>query len=215
MTESTSTTYSNRQTESGIRFLGFALPLTAVIITCHVNYCSTSMLTIEHPLILVFGSIFTIVPFRSENFLILQKVIIFYLFAVLVNQTTDSYFTLSSLSIDASVSYSAVTLFLCTTGYLLDKLYPVGSKSINRQNNILRAWSIAFIVIILHMAFLALLLHKFYGYGYGHNLYTIGNLVLYLLLFIVLWERLGSIRFRMCTGMTLMVFYLIPIFANK
>lgn len=215
MTEQILTTYNNRRTEIGLRFLGFFLPVAAVIATCLAGYFSISMVTVENPLILIFASISILVPFKSENLTTLQKIITLYLFAVLINLTTDYYIALSSLSIDASVSFSIVPLFLCTTGYLLDKLNSNNSRSNDRQSTIFTAWLIALAVIILHMVFLVPILHKFYGYGYGHNLNTIGNLILYLLLAIVLWDKLGSIRFRQCTGTILTAFYLIVFVTNK
>jgi hypothetical protein len=58
-------------------------------------------------------------------------------------------------------------------------------------------------------------LNKFYGYGYERNLSTVGNLMLYLLLFILLWEKLGNLRFRRSAGLVLALFYLTSIFMNK
>jgi hypothetical protein len=76
------------------------------------------------------------------------------------------------------------------------------------KTDILIGWELASLIMIAHMLLLSLILNKFYGYGYERNLGVLGNLCLYFLLFILLWDELGRYRFRLCAGLILAVFYL-------
>jgi hypothetical protein len=163
---------------------------------------------IEKPAIMVFGAFFILVPFRPEAVTALQKIVSFYLICVQVNELSSQYLQVSFLPSDVSISYTGVVLALCAIGYLIRR---VNSKTIRRpvgKTDILIGWELASLIMIAHMLLLSLILNKFYGYGYERNLGVLGNLCLYFLLFILLWDELGRYRFRLCAGLILAVFYL-------
>jgi cytochrome c biogenesis factor len=188
--------------------LGFGLPVIAVILACGINFFLQMPIPIETPAVLVLGAFFILAPFKSDAATTLQKITAFYLISVPVNELSSQYYSLSLSSVDVNVSYSAAVLLLCAIGYLLAMKK---SKSIVRNeegSNIIHAWVLALVVIVVHMALLSLILKEFYGYGYEHNLSVLGNLALFFLLFIVLWKNLDGLRFRQCVGVILTIFYL-------
>ena len=195
-----------------VKVFEFCLPLIAIILACCVSFCSQMLIQIEKPAILMLGSLFVLAPFRSEAPATLQRIIGFYLSSVTVNQLSSQYFSFSFLSADVSVSYSTVVLSLCAIGYSLGRLNSTNTPQVLGMANIFYGWVFAIAIIIVHMVLLSLILNKFYGYGYEQNLSVLGNLCLYFLLFIVLWEKLGSFLFRRGIGLILTVFYLAAIF---
>lgn len=151
----------------------------------------------------------------SESLTTLQKIICFYLFSVIISQISAQYFPVSISFASIDISYSIVPLVLCASGYFAGKVNTKSIRRIIESKNIFYVWIIALAIIIVHIIFLSLVLNKFYGYGYERNLSTVGNLMLYLLLFILLWEKLGNLRFRRSVGLVLALFYLTSIFMNK
>jgi len=198
-----------------VKVFEFCLPLTAIILACCVSFFSQMPIPIERPVILMLGSLFILAPFRSEAPATLQRIIGFYLSSVTVNQLSSQYFSFSFLGGDISVSYSAVVLLLCATGYALRKVNSTNKLRNVRRVNIIYGWVFAIAIIVIHIVLLSLILNEFYGYGYEQNLSVLGNLCLYFLLFIVLWEKLGSFCFRRGIGLILTVFYLAAIFPDR
>jgi len=198
-----------------VKVFEFCLPLIAVILACCVSFFSQMPIPIEKPVILMLGSLFILAPFRSEAPATLQRIIGFYLSSVAVNQLSSRYFSFSFLSADISVSFSTVVLSLCAIGYFLGRLNSSNTPRVLGMANIFYGWVLALAIIVIHIVLLSLILNKFYGYGYERNLSVLGNLCLYFLLFIFLWERLNSFLFRQGIGLILMVFYLAAIFAHR
>jgi len=194
---------------------GFFLPVIAVILACCISFYTRLPIPIEKPAILMLGSFFLLVPFKFEAAATLQKIIGFYLISVAVNQLSSQYFSLSSLSVDISISYSAIVLLLCTMGYFFGRTKSTNILQYFRRANITLGWVLALVIIIIHIVFLSLILNEFYGYGYEQNLSVLGNLALYFLLFIVLWGNLDGLRFRRCVGIILAIFYLAVIIAKR
>ncbi len=201
--------------ESVANVLGFGLSFSAVIAACFIAFFTKTLIPVENPAILVFASFFVLVPFKLETLSTLQKIIGFYLFSVLVNQLSGQYFPISAISGDINVSYSTIPLLLCGLGYFAGKPNSINTQRAIERANIFYAWELTLIIIAVHMVCLSLVLNKFYGYGYERNLSTAGNLALYLLLFIVLWEKLGNLRLRQSMGLVLAFFYLASIFMNN
>jgi Ca2+/Na+ antiporter len=83
------------------------------------------------------------------------------------------------------------------------------------DRDIVSCWYIAFAMIAGHMMVLALLLKGFYGYGYERDVPVLGNLSLYLLLFLLIWRRLDSTAFRRLAGVALLIFYITVTIANR
>lgn len=213
--------HQGRRFESVANVLGFGLSFSAVVTACCIGFFTKMLIPVENPVILVLASFFVLVPFKLETLSTLQKIMCFYLFVVLVNQLSAQYFPISTPSADINVSYSIIPLLLCGLGYFaengLGHPAEVNSNStsrISKRANISHAWVLTLIIIFVHMVCLSLVLNKFYGYGYERNLSTAGNLALYLLLFILLWKKIGSLRFRQSMGLVLTLFYVASIFTN-
>ena len=197
--------------ESIANVLGFGLSLSAVVAACCIGFFTKMTIPVENPVIMVLASFFMLVPFKPEKISTLQKIICFYLFSVIVNQISAQYFPTSIFSANIDISYSIIPLLLCGLGYLTT----ITIQQTVKRENISHAWITALIIIIVHIIFLSVILNKFYGYGYERNLSTVGNLMLYLLLFVLLWEKLSSLRFRQSMALVLALFYLVAIFMNK
>jgi hypothetical protein len=58
------------------------------------------------------------------------------------------------------------------------------------------------------MILLTVMLDRFYGYGHERNLSVLGNLCLYFLLFITLWDKLSRVAFRQGMGFIFAAYYL-------
>ena len=216
MTEQTVTVCHRVQRfESAANTLGFGLSFSAVIAACCIGFFTKRVIPIENPSILVLASFLIILPFKLEKLTTLQKIICFYLFSILINQLSAQYFPISISSADINVSYSILPLMLCGLGYFAGKVSPKNISQAAEETNLIYGWGVALVIITVHIVFLSLVLNKFYGYGYELNLSTAGNLALYLLLFILLWEKLSNLRFRRSMGMVLALFYLTSIFMNK
>ena len=198
-----------------VKVFGFCLPVIAIILACCLSFFSHMPISIEQPAILMLGSRLILVPFRSEAATTLQKIIGFYLIGVPVNELSSQYFSLSFLSVDISVSYSTTVLLLCVIAYFLGRASSTNTLRDVGGTNIVLAWVLALAVIVVHIVLLTGILNEFYGYGYERNLSVLGNLALYFLLFIVLWKRLGGLRFRQCAGLILAIFYLAVVLANR
>lgn len=182
------------------------LPIIALVIACTFNFFSQILVSIEQPVILIFGALFILLPLRSEAIITLQKIIGFYLFCVIVNQFSLHYFSFSFMSLNTSISYSAIVLSLCATGYILGKVNSSTTQQENEGGDIISSWILALSIVIIHIILLSLILNKFYGYGYERNLNALGNLCLYFLLFIVLWNKFDILRFRLSTGLILAIY---------
>ncbi|MHC4155720.1 MAG: hypothetical protein ACYST6_12465, partial [Planctomycetota bacterium] len=143
----------------------------------------------------------------------LQKITAFYLLAVPINELASQNFPVPLLS-GVTVSYSAVVLLLCAAGFLLGRINSQKGRLGWDKNELLSGWVLAMLIIVGHMALLAVLLNKFYGYGYERDLSVLGNLCLYLLLCIFIWDGLGNRRFRQAAGVALAVFHCVMIFTE-
>ena len=208
--------YHRRQlrTRPIVKTLAFCLPIMAVVLACSLSFSLQMPISIEKPVILVLGAIFILIPLKVEVIARLQQITGFYLIIVVVSQLSSNYFTPPLLPAGISVSYSIVFLFLCTTGYFLEK---IGShRPLNTSSgNILHSWLSVLAIIVVHMVLLSLVLHKFYGYGYERNLAVLGKLILYFLLFLVLWKKLYESHLRQCIGLIMTIFYLVVMFAQR
>ncbi|HUW19753.1 MAG TPA: hypothetical protein VMW16_10675 [Sedimentisphaerales bacterium] len=204
-----------QRTRSVAAPVSFGLTLSAVIVGCCISFLLTLKIPIERPVMLVLASLFLLLPLKAATFATLQKIVAFYLISVPVNELSSQYFQISFLPVDVSVSYTTAVLLLCALGYLVGKINTTNATQDYSSANILSGWVVALVIVTIHMALLSLILNKFYGYGYERNLGVLGNLFLYFLLFVLMWENLGGLRFRQCTGLVLAVFYFATLFVNK
>lgn len=116
------------KTEYLLKAAGFCLPASAVITACCICFFSKMPIPVENPAILTLASFFVLVPFKSKPLNTLQKIMVFYLVSVLVNELSSQYFRISFLLVDVSISYSAVILVLCVTGYLVERVNPTSTR---------------------------------------------------------------------------------------
>jgi hypothetical protein len=198
-----------------IKILAFCFPIIAVILLCSLSLSLLMPIPIETPAILVLGSIFALIPLRSEVIARLQQITGFYLIAVAVNQLSSNYFMLPFLSTSVSVSYSILVLFLFSIGYFLEKIGSIHKPLNMIAGDVLHGWLLALSIVIIHISLLSLVLHRFYSYGYERNLAVLGNLILYFLLFLVMWRKLFIPSLRRCLGLVMMIFYLVVTVAQQ
>jgi len=198
------------------KIIGFSLSATAMIIACYVCLTSEMPVPIEHPVILAAASLFLLIPFTSNhNTKKFQKIIGFYLISVLVNELSLQNFQLRGNFINTTISYNFPVFLLCTIAYMVEKISAADSFQNSTIIDTLPAWLFAAAIIILHMAFLIPMLIRFYGYGYERNITVLGNLCLYLLLFIALWGKLSKPCFLRFTGVILTLFYFAITFVKR
>ncbi len=216
MTESVLMNIKERtRSETIFKILTFGLPVAAVIAACVISLLSKVTIPVEHPMILVLASVLILVPSKLINIKTLQKITAFYLFGVAVNLLSAQYFSLAFLSLNIKVSCTSIPLLLCAAGYFMRKSGTNNTADDSEKTDIIIAWLLALAVVVVHAIFLSLTVYNFYGYGYERNLSTTGNIILYLLLFIVLWPILGNLRFRQVTGLIMTIFYTVSMLINR
>jgi hypothetical protein len=125
------------------------------------------------------------------------------LVCVVVNEISSQYFRLFFLPSNLRLSWSIVVVVPCAIGYFLgratQKKRVKGIKGLSLKSG----WTLGLAIVVIHMLVLIPLLARFYGYGYERNLSTLGQLGLYLLLFLCFWEKLDGFRFRQILGLVL------------
>jgi hypothetical protein len=214
VTEQIATDSVNRQaTDALTNVLGYSFSLAGVVVACAICFLSGTPVPIERPLILLLASLFILVPSKSQVTNALRKITAFYLLAVPINELASQNFHVPLLS-GVTVSYSAVVLLLCAAGFLLGRTNSQNDRFAPEKSELLPGWALAMATIVGHMVVLTLLLSRFYGYGDEYNLSVLGNLCLYLLVFIVIWEKLANLRFRQALGLVLAAFYCLKMSVN-
>lgn len=186
---------------------GFCFSLAGIIAACLLCIFSKPPIPVERPVVLLLASLLVLAPFKSQVLVLLQKIAAFYLFAVVVNESASQYFRIPLLSGGVSISYTAVVVLLCAAGYLPGKLNSGKVSNEAGRSDILWGWAAAMAIIIVHITVLAVLLNRFYGYGYERDLSVLGALCLYVLLFLFIWDKLANPRFRQAVGFVLAIFY--------
>jgi len=185
---------------------GYCFSLAGVMAACGICLFSRTPVVIERPAILLLASLFVLVCFGSDATRMLQKITCFYLVAVPVNELASQNFQVPLLS-GVTVSDTVIVLLLCAAGFFLGRANSHNNVPGQDKKELLGAWIVALGIIIMHMALLAVVLKKFYGYGYEHDLKVLGSLCLYLLLFVFMWEKLANLRFRRAAALVLAGFY--------
>ena len=168
---------------------------------------SETAIPVETPWVLVAGAAFGSLPLgRKSQLDIVQKIVVFYLAAVLVNELTLQYFRISLAGGSANISCSVIVMIPLALSVVLSRRR-VSNFSEASAKKFLSSWYVTGAIIAGHMAVCAVLFTKFYGYGYEHNWAVLGNLCLYFLLFVFLWSRFDSAAFRRVIGVILLIFY--------
>jgi hypothetical protein len=194
---------------------GLCLATGSIIAASAFCLHSQPAASIQTPEILAIFSVLVLLPVRQRTQVdTVRKITLFYLLAVLLNMMTSQYFAVSLPGGTANVSYTVIVMIpLAVAAVLSKQKLPSFPKLTDRE--ILSCWYAAFAVIVGHMIVLALLLRKFYGYGYERNLETLGNISLYFLLFMLVWRRLDSAAFRCVVGVTLLLFNIAVSISNR
>ena len=190
-----------------IERLGVGLSVTGVLVVALTAMLCPVPIPIERPWILAIASSLLLVPAREHRFVLLQRFIGLYLIAVLFNQVYDQYATVSIASRQIGISRSVGPLLLCAAGSVLMWFRPKESIDVARRARLLWAWCTALGIAMAHLLILALLLHRFYGYGYENDFRVLAHLALYFLLFLVLKRPLDHRGSRILSGLTLLVSY--------
>jgi hypothetical protein len=191
------------------RGLGFALPILGVSTAGALAFVSRTPIPIEKPLVLVLGSLGLLVPLRGRYWAALQQAVAFYLVAVLFNMLHMGFLQLQIGSRSMNVSYSVGPLLLCVIGYCCTRASTNDATRSPGLMGPLYPWIGALVVIVAHMVLLAVLLRKFYGYGYEHDWSVLGHLSLYFLLFLIVRRQLAKRRFQCVLGLVLTILYLL------
>lgn len=159
-------------------------------------------MAVENPYILMLASVFVLLDFKEKPSVDkLQKIMLFYLVAVLVNQLSLQHLQISLGKTSLSVSRTLVILPFLAVGFVVHR------AALHLPKDLLLGWMCTCLVIVSHMMLLFLLLKKFYGYGYEHNPGVLGNLCLYILVFIFSWQQLENLPLRRCLGAILVVVF--------
>ena len=187
--------------------VGSIIFILSIIIACLVCLFS-SPFTIVNPLMLLFASAFILIPFRNQSLCILQQIICFYMIAVAINQLAPQYIELSMISSQIIVSKAAVFLLICSSGIIFDRMKEPELQQDPFRKVLIYSSCIGFLIISIHIILLYLLLRKFYWYGYEHNINVLGNIFLYLILFLLTWKKIGNIRQRQYVGLIFGAFFL-------
>ena len=181
---------------AGLRRVGFTFSLMAVMVSSFATFF-TRPVPIERPLILLLGLFLGLLNFKKLwSLVLLQKIILLYLICILFNQLSLQFvrIPLGQASLTFPASFGALILLLA--GFALIKAAQIDSLIAARDRVLFPGWAACFGLIVLHMLLLILMLRKFYGYGYEHNLKVIKSLYLYFLVFLFSWRQLDSVRFR-------------------
>jgi putative peptidoglycan lipid II flippase len=191
-----------------LRVAAYWLAVGGVVAACVVCLRSENAISIQTPWILVAAAAFVLVPLARKTAVdIVQKLVAFYLVAVLVNETAPHYFRVSLPDGSANVSYSVAVMIPLALGAVLsrERLLSFAERT---DKMVLLCWGAVGAIIVGHMVVCRAMLEKFYGYGYEHDWGVLGNLCLYFLLFLLLWKRFDSRAFRRVVGVILLAFYI-------
>lgn len=188
--------------------LSCSLPVLAMVVACCISLLGERAVPIEKPAVLVFGAVLILIPFRSKIPNTLQRIVGLYMVGVLVNESSARSFQILFLLPGISISWSTIILLLCAIGYLCGRMSSVEAVRRVDRTGLSYGWMIVLAVIIVHMILLSAMLNRFYGYGYERNLTVLGNLCLYFLLFMTLWDKLSRVAFRQSMGFVFVAYYL-------
>ena len=179
-------------------FLSALLILSAI---CSYN----TAIKIKRPLILLIASLFVLPNLEKHTKpFIIQKLILLYIIEMMFSQLTHAFFQFSSLDISLSI----LPLLPLSIAFILKQFQPAKKNSIDPPQ-LLKSWIIVFVIIIIHMLFLAFVLNKFYNFGTEHNTSVISCLSLGFIIFILCWDFLSDVRILRLTSVICSVFFVL------
>ena len=155
---------------------------------------------IENPLILILGAVFSAIPFKNRYQLtVIQKLVLFYLACVLINLVSDEYLTISAWRWSVNVSWGILgVVFLRGMFFLKKNAMTEDERQLYRE--ISGGWIIVLGIIVVHMVAIFFMLKWFYGYGYEHDLKSMGAMSGCFVLFVCMWRGLSLWWVRLFLG---------------
>jgi len=192
-----------------VRAGAFGLPILAVVIVCARATMAGLPIVIERPAVLIAASILILAPSRREAVEIVQSIAALYLICVPINEVHLQYFPISASFLNVRVAYSTIPLALFGAGYVADRWAWRRGAGTSPPPDLRAEWLLAAGIIVIHMAVLSVLLQRFYGYGYEHDLQTLGSFALYFLVFVACWRQVRQMRMRQALGLVLLAFYVL------
>ena len=168
---------------------GAAIGLTAVV------YLTETTARIHYPVILFCAGLFIGLLTKWDSVVLLQKAACFYLIGTFVNLAGFEPMVMNLFNEEVTTSYSVIVVFLWAFAFLFGRFDIV---TFTRSN--LKKFCIVILppvgIITGHILVLYPLLARFYGYGFEHNLGTLKNISLFVLLFILSWGMLDNLVMR-------------------
>ena len=191
-----------------LQITGITLSLLSVAVSSFVLFI-TRPVVIKRPVILLLASIFGLINFRKlQSLALLQKIVMLYLICVLFNQLSLQFvhFPLGQTRITFPASLGFLSLLLI--GYILINRAQCNWLITTRNKGLFLSWGTSFVIIVVHVLLLILMLKKFYGHGYEHDLNVLGSLSLYFLVFFFSWPLLDVEFFRKVSAAVFAALYI-------
>jgi hypothetical protein len=186
-----------------------AAPILAGLAACGLAMLRNLPIAIERPGVLIAAALLPLLPWRHRTPEILQKVVLLYLLCIPISEVHPQFFALPVCAWDVRVSYSTIPLAILAAGWLAQRR---SWRQVNQEPlgvDFPAAWLIAGAILVIHMALLAPLLHRVYGYGYELDLSALGSFALYFLVFLAVWPQFERVRLRQTLALVLAVFYVV------
>jgi hypothetical protein len=184
-----------------------AAPILAGLAACGIAAARNLPIAIERPAVLTAAALLLLLPCRHGTPATLQKVVLLYLLCIPISEVHLRFFALSACAWDVRVSYSTIPLAILAAGCLAQRR---SWRTVQRELlglDFPTGWLIAAALLVGHIAVLALLLHRVYGYGYEPDLNTLGSFALYFLVFLTVWPQFEHVRLRQTLALILTAFY--------
>lgn len=185
-----------------------ALPISALLLACVLSFQENRPISITHPSLLLLAAGFLFLPHQIKIPTELRVFIVFYLFCIPINEISSTYLVLPLRNSVIKISYSFFIVFPCIVGFLLGLIHR--EKAAIRSDtfsDILKAWALAIFILISHLGLLAIVLSIYYGYGYENDLRILGQICLYLFLFVLLLKIFSKEYLQKILGAILAIYY--------
>lgn len=148
--------------------------LAAVVFLC-VMSLQADLSAVTHPWILAAGSLLTFAAVRNPNTVMLQKIILLYVFFAIVNLNLHQGFNAELNNGVIHIPYSLVVMIMCLAGYLL-------KGRDHKSSLIFGVFFAGAVIILIHILVLWPVLKHFYNTGYESDPAVVGNISLFLIL---------------------------------
>jgi len=151
-----------------------------------------------------------LVPINADNFVILQKILMFYLIGHQISCANDD-FTFKYLDNIIYIANSLPVMLFLIISWLFSRRAVFGNGN-NEEMNPTKIWVWSLSIIIAHMVAAKYIVTAFYGFGNDKNLLVLGNITLYIFLFMIIWNQLDMKLLRQIIAVILIIHFGIAIF---